>query len=66
LNQDSRRDCDNCNGCGQVANTEAGEPWSVWEALPEASKGAVRLGLVRPVRCPVCLGKGRVEMEYDV
>ena len=48
--------CPRCGGCGQIANSDEGEPWSAWEALPEPSKLAVRLGIVRPVPCPRCRG----------
>ncbi len=52
--------CDGCDGCGQIADSKDGdgEPWSAWEALPERSKGAIYLGLVRPVACPRCDGSG--------
>lgn len=49
--------CSRCAGCGRLANTDAGEPWSAWESL-----GAARVGLVQPVLCPVCQGSGRVPM----
>lgn len=46
--------CERCEGCGMVANSADGEPWTHWERLPEAAKVAVRLGLVRPIACPDC------------
>ncbi len=46
--------CPKCEGCGQIANSDDGEPWSFWERLPEASNLAVRLGIVRPIPCPLC------------
>ncbi len=46
--------CQRCRGCGQIANSDEGEPWVTWENLPEASKLAVRMGLVRPIPCPDC------------
>lgn len=52
--------CQRCNGCGQIADSEDGEPWSVWEALPAGSDLAVRMGLVQPVECPGCGGSGQV------
>jgi len=51
--------CERCNGCGQVADSETGEPWSYWEELPPGSDIAVRMGIVKPKSCPVCDGKGR-------
>lgn len=52
--------CSRCDGCGKIANTEDGEPWSAWESLPPASKIAVNFGIVRPIRCPTCNGLGKV------
>ncbi len=40
--------------------TEEAEPWTAWAELPPGSDIAVRMGLVKPKPCPVCLGKGRV------
>ena len=56
--------CEGCDGCGQIANTDDREPWSMWEGLPEASKVAIRLGIVRPIPCPYCHGTG-VDPEDD-
>jgi hypothetical protein len=53
----AERDCPRCRGCGQIANTEQQEPWSYWEQLPEASKVAIRLGIVAPIPCPDCRGQ---------
>lgn len=50
--------CSRCRGCGQIANSEDGEPWIDWESLPEPSKLAMRLGLVAPIPCPECEGTG--------
>lgn len=50
--------CPRCEGCGQIADSEAGEPWLAWENLPTGSNVAVRLGLVKPIRCPACQGTG--------
>jgi hypothetical protein len=58
-----REPCPRCDGCGRIANSEAGEPWRVWEALPEASAVAVRLGIVKPILCPDCAGTGRRREE---
>lgn len=50
--------CSRCDGCGQIANDENGSPWTYWERLPEASKLAVRMLIVRPLKCPDCEGSG--------
>lgn len=46
--------CSFCDGCGQVADTPAQEPWSAWASLPYRSAAAVLLGDVRPIPCPQC------------
>lgn len=48
--------CPRCDDCGQVANTENQEPWTAWTSLPPGSDAAVRMGLVKPIPCPVCGG----------
>lgn len=50
--------CGRCNGCGRIADAPTGEPWTFWEELPEPSKLAIRLGIVRPIACPECDGAG--------
>jgi hypothetical protein len=50
--------CRKCDGCGQIASSEDGEPWTVWQNLPPGSDAAVRLGLVKPIPCPGCGGTG--------
>lgn len=55
--------CARCDGCGEIANDEDGTPWNAWEALPEQSKVAIRLGLVKPLPCPVCHGGGYADPE---
>lgn len=50
--------CERCNGCGKIADTENGEPWESWANLPPGSDLAVRLGFVRPIQCPDCGGTG--------
>lgn len=57
------RKCDQCDGCGKIANSDDGEPWSDWEAMPEASKLAIRLGIVRPIECPGCRGTGKEQVQ---
>jgi len=54
------RVCPRCAGCGKVANTPTGEPWSDWTDLPLHAAAGVIVGLVRPVPCPACGGRGRV------
>ena len=49
--------CRRCEGCGQIANSEDGEPWIYWQNLPREAKAAVILGIVRPIPCPDCQGK---------
>lgn len=51
--------CRRCWGCGQLANSNDQEPWTVWEELPPGSDLAVRLGIVIPVPCPDCNGTGQ-------
>jgi len=46
--------CPRCKGCGQIADTDQGEPWSDWLDLPLRSSVAVVVGLVRPIPCPAC------------
>lgn len=55
-----RPPCMMCGGEGHVANTEGHEPWSMWESLPHDRKYMVRLGLVKRVKCPSCLGGGEL------
>ncbi len=47
-------ECQRCDGCGQIANSDDGEPWTHWERLPAGSDAAVHMGLVRPIPCPEC------------
>lgn len=50
--------CDRCEGCRQLADTEAREPWTAWTSLPVASSLAVLLGAVKPIPCDACDGSG--------
>ena len=52
--------CQRCDGCGQLANSDEREPWSVWLALPLQSAVAVTMGLVKPEPCDECGGSGWV------
>lgn len=56
----SPKTCPRCLGCGRIANTPEGEPWSQWEHLPPGSNLAVATGLVAPIACPTCWGRGHV------
>lgn len=53
--------CDRCLGCGRIADSDRGEAWTHWERLPRGSDAAVKMGLVNPIPCPSCAGKGLVE-----
>lgn len=46
--------CDRCWGCGLIASSEDGEPWTMWLDLPLKSSLAVVMGIVRPLPCPKC------------
>lgn len=46
--------CQRCDGCGLIANSDDGEPWSFWLELPLQSSAAVIMGLVKPIPCPAC------------
>jgi hypothetical protein len=50
--------CGQCAGCGKIANTTDGEPWSAWENLPPGADLMVKLGMVFAIPCPFCQGKG--------
>lgn len=51
--------CPRCLGCGQLADSDDREPWTMWQDLPPGSDLAVRLGIVRPVPCGHCSGTGK-------
>lgn len=55
---DDRWKCRRCDGCGQIADSDDGEPWSMWLDLPLRAAVAVTMGLVRPIPCPNCGGSG--------
>lgn len=51
---DTPDQCPRCDGCGHIADTAAGEPWTAWAMLPPGSDLAVRADTVRPIPCPDC------------
>lgn len=53
------KDCQRCSGEGRIANSDDGEPWSMWASLPPGADAAVRAGLVKPIPCPSCNGTGQ-------
>ncbi len=48
--------CSRCDGCGLIADSDEGEPWTAWRDLPPGSDLAVQMGLVKPIPCPKCCG----------
>lgn len=52
--------CSKCNGCGQVADTQDEELWTMWLNLPVQSATAMMSGLVKPKRCPKCGGEAGI------
>jgi len=59
------RACEQCEGCGKIADSESGEPWTYWEALPPSCDLAVKLGIVKPIECPRCSGTGVMDDALD-
>ena len=53
--------CPTCQGCGKVANSNDGEPWTVWEKLSPGADLAVRAGIIYAVTCPRCGGSGSAQ-----
>lgn len=47
-------ECSRCDGCGEIADSEDGEPWTHWMDLPPGSNLAVVAGIVKPIPCPEC------------
>lgn len=58
--------CNRCDGCGKIANSEDGEPWTVWTSLPLHSSAAVLAGIVRPITCPDCNGTGKTVSDEPI
>lgn len=48
--------CSRCDGCGEIANDVDGTPWKYWQDLPPGADLAVKMGLVKAIPCPECLG----------
>jgi len=46
--------CARCDGCGLVADSDDGEPWTAWAELEPPSNLAVQIGSVNPIPCPGC------------
>lgn len=51
---DDREKCDRCWGCGLIASSDDGEPWTMWLEMPLGSSMAVLMGLIFPLPCPDC------------
>lgn len=49
--------CSQCLGWKRVDDGEQ-QSWKYWAELPEQSKVAIKIGLVKPVECPLCKGTG--------
>ena len=58
--------CPRCRGCGRIADSADGEPWSMWAELPPPENLAVVLGVVKPIPCPACGGSGEGEAPVSV
>jgi len=50
-----------CDGCGRIASDVDQTPWSYWLAMRPGSDLAIFLGVVKPIPCPECLGKGETD-----
>lgn len=61
MNDQAMIECPRCEGCGQIANDEDGTPWRAWLELPLKIRQRFNSeGIVRPLLCPVCKGKGKI------
>jgi hypothetical protein len=56
--------CKRCDGCGRIADSEDGLPWTRWTELPLHSSIALLAGIVRPIPCPKCAGTGEQENRF--
>lgn len=59
----SDQECPRCLGCGQLADSDDREPWSMWTNLPLQSSAAILLGWVKPITCDECDGSGRAASD---
>ncbi len=59
--EDGPLQCDKCAGCGYITDGESADPWKYWAELPYQSSFAIQVGLVKPIKCPVCKGTGEKE-----
>lgn len=57
--------CSRCEGCGQIASDEEGSPWKYWDELPSESKAAVYMGIVYPLTCEDCQGRGYIVPDEE-
>jgi hypothetical protein len=55
--------CQRCDGCGRIADTERGEPWTAWTKAELTYSASVLLGIVKPLKCPDCGGTGKLTLE---
>lgn len=55
--------CTRCDGCGRIADSEDGEPWTDWSSLPPGADLAVRAGIVKPIPCEECGGTGKAAAQ---
>ncbi len=58
MQKGSTTPCKYCDGCGKVDDTSDHAPKTFWDKLPEPSKVALKLGLVKFVDCTHCKGTG--------
>ena len=61
-----RPKCENCDGCGQIADDAEGAPWTAWTSLPVGAQMAIRMGMLKPIVCPECFGaQHKVSVQKD-
>ena len=56
-------ECDNCAGCGKVADDPDQTPWKYFEETPTQSAVGIGMGWIKPITCPECEGSGKVDAE---
>lgn len=57
--------CRRCLGWKKIANDDEQSSWKHWAELPPPSNIAVTLGMVFPIDCPRCQGRGREPSAAD-